>query len=151
MRQRCRRSKVWNTELYHEQLIKGYVCWRCWKKLKIHCKGCNEMYIEGVKRDSKYTIRAHNVFAHNFLNIQLIFNLRKVLESWDSGLFNHIMMYVKECWRCRRSKYCSSICAHGNVLYFLNRLVRSLTFLHPHFYFIMFYILISLMTDHYSV
>ena len=27
--------------------------------------------------------------AHIFLNIQRIFNLQKVLESWDSGLFNH--------------------------------------------------------------
>ena len=27
--------------------------------------------------------------AHNFLNIQWIFNPQKVLESWDSGLFNH--------------------------------------------------------------
>ena len=36
------------------------------------------MYAEDVKRDSKYTIRAHNIFAHNFLNIQLIFNPKKV-------------------------------------------------------------------------
>ena len=28
-------------------------------------------------------------FAHNFLNIQPIFNLQKVLESWDWGLFKH--------------------------------------------------------------
>ena len=48
---------------------------------KIHCKSCNAMYVEGVKRDSKYTIMAHNIFAHNFLNIQLIFNPQKVLES----------------------------------------------------------------------
>ena len=32
------------------------------------------MYVKGVKRDSKYTIRAHDIFAYNFLNIQLIFN-----------------------------------------------------------------------------
>ena len=34
-------------------------------------------YVEGVKRDSKYTIRAHNIFAYNFLNIQPIFNPKK--------------------------------------------------------------------------
>ena len=55
------------------------------------------MYVEGVKRDSKYTIGDHNIFAHNFINIQLICNLKKVLESWFLGLSNHTMKsYV--CW-----------------------------------------------------
>ena len=36
------------------------------------------------------SIQRHpHIPAHNFLNIQWIFNLQKVLESWDSGLFNH--------------------------------------------------------------
>ena len=26
------------------------------------------------------------IFAHKFLNIELIFNLQKILESWDLGL-----------------------------------------------------------------
>ena len=39
------------------------------------------MYLEGVIRESKYTIRAHDIFAYNFLNIQLIFNPKKVLKS----------------------------------------------------------------------
>ena len=34
-------------------------------------------YAEGVKRDSKYTIRTHDIFAYNFINIQLIFNPQK--------------------------------------------------------------------------
>ena len=34
------------------------------------------MYVKGVEKDSKYTIRAHNIFAHNILNIQPIFNLK---------------------------------------------------------------------------
>ena len=38
-------------------------------------------YVKGVKRDSKYTIRAHDIFAYNFLNIQPIFNPEKVLKS----------------------------------------------------------------------
>ena len=30
-----------------------------------------------------------HIFAHNFLNIQRIFNPQNVLESWDLGLSNH--------------------------------------------------------------
>ena len=50
----------------------------------------NAMYVEGVKRSSIYTLRAVmlcmdmegvkmvlHIFAHNFLNIQLIFNPKK--------------------------------------------------------------------------
>ena len=37
----------------------------------------------------------HTFFAHNFLNIQPIFNLQKVLEGSDLGLSNHtIKFYV---------------------------------------------------------
>ena len=35
------------------------------------------MFVEGVKRSSN----GLTYLAHNFLNIQLIFNLQKVLES----------------------------------------------------------------------
>ena len=38
-------------------------------------------YVKGVKRHSKYTIRAHDIFAYNFLNIQPIFNPKKNLKS----------------------------------------------------------------------
>ena len=38
-------------------------------------KGCNAMYVEDGKRT--YT----HIFAHNFLNIQWIFNPQKVLRS----------------------------------------------------------------------
>ena len=55
------------------------------------------MYVKGVKRHSKYAVRAHNIFAHNFLNILPIFNPKKVFESWDLGLSNHVM-YVEACW-----------------------------------------------------
>ena len=47
---------------------------RCQKRLKIHNNGCNAMYVEGVERSSKYTIRAHDIFAYNFLKIQPNFN-----------------------------------------------------------------------------
>ena len=39
--------------------------------------------------------RDKHIFAHNFLNIQPIFNPQKVLESWDLDLSNHtIQCYV---------------------------------------------------------
>ena len=41
-------------------------------------KGCNAMYVEDVE-DGKRTYT--HIFAHNFLNIQPIFNLQKVLRS----------------------------------------------------------------------
>ena len=53
------------------------------------------MYVEDIE-DGKGTYT--HIFAHNCLNIQLIFNPEKVLESWDLELFNHI----KACWRCQR-------------------------------------------------
>ena len=34
-----------------------------------------------------------HIFAHNFLNIQPIFNPQKVLESCDLGLSNHTIKY----------------------------------------------------------
>ena len=39
---------------------------------------CNAMYVEDVKDGKKTYI---HIFAHNFVNIQLIFNLEKVLET----------------------------------------------------------------------
>ena len=58
-------------------------CWRCQKKFKIHCKGCNAMYVVGLERSSNYTgNQGHNIFAYNFLNIQPISSPTKVLESW---------------------------------------------------------------------
>ena len=50
----------------------------------------NAMYVEDVE-DGKRTYT--HIFAHNFLNIPLIFNLQKVLESWDLELFNHTIKY----------------------------------------------------------
>ena len=43
-------------------------------------KGCNAMYVEDIE-DVKRTYT--HIFAHNFLNIQPIFNPQRVLESWD--------------------------------------------------------------------
>ena len=50
--------------------IQCYLCWHC-----------------------RYKTHPH-IPAHNFLNIQWIFNPQKVLESWDSGLFNHTIYTI---------------------------------------------------------
>ena len=46
-------------------------------------------HVKGVKRILKS-------FTYNFLNIQPIFNLKKVLESWDLDLSNHTI----QCYIC---------------------------------------------------
>ena len=53
-------------------------------------KDCNAMYVKDIE-DGKRTYT--HIFAHNFLNIQPIFNSQKVLRSWDSELFNHTIKY----------------------------------------------------------
>ena len=61
------------------------VCRYC--RYKDQSMQCIQCYI------LKHSIQTHpHIFAHNFLNIQLIFNLQKVLESWDWGLFNQYYM-----------------------------------------------------------
>ena len=57
-----------------------------------------------VEKDSKYTIRTHEIFAYNFLNIQPIFNLKKVLKSCDFPTIPSNAMHVEACWRSQRSK-----------------------------------------------
>ena len=44
-------------------------------------------------RHCRYKTHPH-IPAHNFLNIQWIFNPQKVLESWDSELFNHTIYTI---------------------------------------------------------
>ena len=54
-------------------------------KIKAH-NALNAMFVETVNT----TVKTHpHIPAHNFLNIQLIFNQQKVLKRWDWGLFNH--------------------------------------------------------------
>ena len=60
-------------------------------------KACNAF--NAICRSSRYKTHSH-ISAHNFLNIQPIFNLQKVLESWYWGLFNHTIKYYI-CWHCR--------------------------------------------------
>ena len=58
-----------------------------------HCIQSNVTHLTHVKRvksvlgikwpltPPKYALGVHNIFTHNFLNIQWIFNPKKVLES----------------------------------------------------------------------
>ena len=45
-----------------------------------------------------------HVFAHNFLNIQQIFNPEKVLKKLRQGFptIPSNTVYIKACWRCWR-------------------------------------------------
>ena len=52
------------------------------------CNAFNAIYV-----DTQYKTHPH-IPTHNFLNIQPIFNPKKVLQSWDWGLFNHNTIYV---------------------------------------------------------
>ena len=96
------RKKFWKAETYGFPTIPSNtvyikVCRRCQDRPNTP-KGCNTMYVKDGKR--AYT----HIFAHNFLNIQLIFNPQKVLKSWDLGLSNHTIKYCVywACWRCWR-------------------------------------------------
>ena len=54
------------------------------KRVKRLCYVHNkEAYINAMLEESKDYVETRDIhiFAHNFLNIQLIFNLKKVLES----------------------------------------------------------------------
>ena len=62
------------------------------------------MYVRDIGDGSNYIVYVmlfmsemskiyKHVFAHNFLNIQWIFNLEKVLKSGNIGLSNHTFKY----------------------------------------------------------
>ena len=59
----------------HVERVKSGVCGLCTQYRYIQC------YVKRVKRLCYVEIRNIHIFAHNFLNIQLIFNPKKVLES----------------------------------------------------------------------
>ena len=72
-------------------IINGFSIWKKHVEDRSHTpKGCNTMYVKDVE-DGKRTYR--HIYAHNFLNIQPIFNPPKVLESWDLELSNHTIQY----------------------------------------------------------
>ena len=57
-------------------------------------------HVERVERLCYVETRDKHIFAHNFLNIQPIFDPQKVLESRDLDL----AMYVEACRRSQKSK-----------------------------------------------
>ena len=78
-----------------------YSCYSCRKGRKITL--CTQYryiqcYVERVERLCYVETRDKHIFAHNFLNIQAIFNPKKVLESWDLDLSNHTI----QCNVCRK-------------------------------------------------
>ena len=83
-----------------ERSLNSSNCYSCWKGRKITL--CTQYryiqcYVEKVKRLCYVEKKDIHIFAHNFLNIQAIFNPKKVLESWDLDLSNHTI----QCNVCR--------------------------------------------------
>ena len=63
------------THVTHVERVETGVCGLCTQYRYIQC------YVERVERLCYVETRDKHIFAHNFLNIQVIFNLKKVLES----------------------------------------------------------------------
>ena len=78
----------------------SYSCYSCRKVQRITL--CTQYryiqcYVERVKRLCYVETKDIHIFTHNFLNIQAIFSLKKVLESCDLDLSNHTI----QCNICR--------------------------------------------------
>ena len=94
-----------NSTLLCIRNLKSYVCYVCWHSwCKIH----------------------PHISAHNFLNIQPIFSLKKVLKSWDWGLSNHtintiyvdtVYIYVYTVNTKHESVYCIQCYPHWHCQY----------------------------------
>ena len=63
------------THVTHVKRVESGVCGLYTQYRYIQC------YVEGVERLCYVKTRVKHILAHNFLNIQPIFNLQKVLES----------------------------------------------------------------------
>ena len=63
------------TYVTHVERVESGVCGSCTQYRYIQC------YVERVERLCYVEMRDKHIFAHNFLNIQPIFNPQKVLES----------------------------------------------------------------------
>ena len=63
------------THVTHVKRVESGVCGLCRQYKYIQC------YVKRVERLCYVEIRDKHIFAHNFLNIQAIFNLKKVLKS----------------------------------------------------------------------
>ena len=63
------------THVTHVKRVESGVCGLCTQYRYIQC------YVERVERLCYVETKDIHIFAHNFLNIEVIFNLKKVLES----------------------------------------------------------------------
>ena len=63
------------THATHVERVESSVCGLCTRYRYI------KYYVEKVKRLCYVETRDKHIFAHNFLNIQPIFNLQKILKS----------------------------------------------------------------------
>ena len=63
------------THVTHVKRVKSGACGLCTQYRYIQC------YVKRVERLRYVETRDKHIFAHNFLNIQPIFNPKKVLES----------------------------------------------------------------------
>ena len=60
------------------------LCQKGQKKIHKNIISCNAMHVKGVERHSKYAVRAHNIFAHNFLNIFNQFSIQEKFWKVES-------------------------------------------------------------------
>ena len=91
------------------------------------CNALNAMFVETVVT----TVKTHpHIPAHNFLNIQLIFNPQKVLESSDLGLFNHTIntIYV-DTLNTRQGSLMHSMLSMSTLLIQFSHLITLYTML----------------------
>ena len=82
------------THVTHVERVESAVCGLYTQYRYIQC------YVERVESLCCVEIKDIHILAHNFLNIQAIFNPKKVLESWDLDLSNHTI----QCYVCRRGR-----------------------------------------------
>ena len=75
------------THVTHVERVKSGVCGLYTQYRYIQC------YVKRVERLCYVKTRVKHIFAHNFLNIQSIFNPQKVLESLELDLSNHTIQY----------------------------------------------------------
>ena len=84
----------------HVKRVKSGVCGLCTQYRYI------KYYVKRVTRLCYVETRDKHIFAHNFLNIQPIFDPQKVLKSWDLDLFNHTFQWY--------------VCQRGRKLFWLS-------------------------------
>ena len=123
--------ECWESGLFNHT-IKFYIC-RCMSKQSIHCVQ-NKLHsmVCMSKQSIQNAYTCTHVSACNFLNIQRIFNPKKVLECWESGLFNHtIKFYICRCMskqsiHCVQNKLHSMVCMSKQSIHCVLNKVHSM-------------------------